>query len=486
MKRLMIPCLVILLTAAVFSGCTTVHAPKTPYAEWAAPYDIRQEQQDDPTWKKIREIDPDLSQPLHAGALLDLAMRNNPDTRQAWQQARAAEAEVRKAQGAYYPQVTVSGKGGYQKSDDNAEKTDIDVTSYGPRAELDWLLLDMGGRAASVEQTVQALMADNYDFNDTVLSLIQAVRKAYYGLYSAQQTVKAAQSNVNDNKQTLEATRAKTEAGLGIKLDVLQAETEYYSSLYALEEARKSLKQEQAALALTVGLPADAPIAIADPEQELPGRLKEDDILKVINEALLRRPDVNAQQAHVAAARAAVQQADSALWPTLNLGASAEYSQYDEDPSDAGNDDGHTYQGYLALSWDIFEGFKNISAKRAAEATLAAQQAALAALELKASQRIWDAFYAFQSAVTQRKFRSAALKSSQASYNLAMESYKAGIKSILDLLNAQTQLSNARTEMIAARQGVYDAFVDFAYETATLQTHNGMLKDPSAKHEANR
>lgn len=46
---------------------------------------------------------------LNLSQLVDVALRDSPTTRQAWEQARAAAAEWAAARGSYYP--TISGTG---------------------------------------------------------------------------------------------------------------------------------------------------------------------------------------------------------------------------------------------------------------------------------------------------------------------------------------------------------------------------------------
>ena len=93
---------------------------------------------------------------LTLAQLVDVALRQSPSTRAAWQTARAAAASYGAARGAYYPSVAAFGGGGYGDS----PGTTALVGGFGyVGATLDYLLLDFGGRDASVEMARQALFA---------------------------------------------------------------------------------------------------------------------------------------------------------------------------------------------------------------------------------------------------------------------------------------------------------------------------------------
>jgi len=471
---------IFLLLMCGISACNSPKAPTTPYAQWVPSQEEKDRAENDSVWASLRNQDVDLSQSLVLSELIDLAMRNNPDTRQAWALARAAQAGMGESKAQYLPKVTLSGTGSWQKSNANAED-DIEYTSYGPKVELTWLLLDLGGRGATVERSIQQMLAANYSFNQSLLDLLQSIRNSYYGLYSAQLNVKAAESNVVDSLRTYDAAKVKTQAGLGIELDVLQAETSYHSTQYDLAAAQQDVQNKRAELAVTLGVPADTAFEIAAPAGELPRKISEENVHDMMDHALRARPDIAASRASVAASRSAVTIARSAMLPSLTAGASTEQEWLSAaSGTTLPRDDQYTTMGYLALTWDVFNGFANMRAKEAAEAQLIADEASLVSLELQASADIWTKFYGYTTAISQLTFTEAGFKAATASYDQAFTSYNSGISSFLDLLNAQTQLSDARIQLINSQANVYSSFVDLAHATASLQSYGTQDYDEPA------
>ena len=54
-------------------------------------------------------------EPLELAELVDIALSKNPSTRESWQRARAAAAELGESMGDYYPEVRFEAAGGAQK-----------------------------------------------------------------------------------------------------------------------------------------------------------------------------------------------------------------------------------------------------------------------------------------------------------------------------------------------------------------------------------
>ncbi|OGV43668.1 MAG: hypothetical protein A2X46_08295 [Lentisphaerae bacterium GWF2_57_35] len=390
--------------------------------------------------------------PLALGELLDLAYENNPSLRENWQNARSAEFLTRQAQAQYYPQADGSLSASFNQTDANMTEGNMKDTLLTPKAALTWLLLDLGGRAATIEKANFSTLAANYLFNKAFLDVRLAVEQAYYGLYSAQASVTAAEISLENSRTNLDAAEKKFEAGLVTHLEVLQAQANQDEAIYSLDSAHGDVQDALAALAKAVGVSADTPLPIVAPD-ETPVTMNTNDIGALIAEALAQRPDIAAQRAGVSAREAAVRAARSDLWPTLNAGASAQANRHNySETGSTLNDNDYTAIAYLALQWNFFDGFQRLNKRRAAEADLEAERAKLSAVEINASSEVWTRYYGLQTALKKQQSAQALLASSEASYQLALEAYNAGLKSLLDLLQAQNTLAGARYKLIGARK----------------------------------
>ncbi len=448
---------------AALAGCQTTKAPETPYAQWTPP----QPMEADATWMILRNKAV-AGQPLGVADLLNLAVQNNPSLSQYWQTARSADAAQLPAQSLWYPGVNLSGQAGRQRSNNNTLEEAVDTSYYGPNLTLNWLLLDLGGRSGGIEQARQTLLAANFQFNKAFQDLLLNVENAYFSLYSAESAVAAALDDMASSSNSLDAARQKLDAGLGTQLDVLQAQSDYDNSLYKLENARGSLKNAQGSLAAVVGLPADVPLDISDPATNMPPPVSSNQISQIINESLAMRPDVASERALVKSKAAAIRTANSALWPTLNLGSQAQRNWYRYGTSGMEDNSPYTYSGYLSLNWNIFDGFSNLGKKRMAVADYEAEVARLMAIEMNASLDVWTSYHNYVTALQKLVFSQAYLENTRAAYDLALQSYHAGLNSILDLLNAQSNQSTARSQLVQTQKEVYIALATLAHAMGTL------------------
>ena len=88
---------------------------------------------------------------LTLSQVVDLTLRNNPATRAAWADARAAAAKYGSSLGAWYPTVSVDAEILRSNGVFPLTSPGKTATSYGPVANLSYLLFDFGGRTGAVE-----------------------------------------------------------------------------------------------------------------------------------------------------------------------------------------------------------------------------------------------------------------------------------------------------------------------------------------------
>lgn len=476
MKLLVLPTLTMITVAMLATGCVQAPPPDSPTAVWTAPDDA---QKPDKVWEEVRAAAAkDLSKPLSLFDIADLALQNNAATSKAWNEARAASEQVRYAQGYFMPSITAGYGVNRNITEANPDSFNQDKLNYGPSLHLSYLVCNFGGgRSAAVEQALQTVYASNFAFNRAIQDTLLAAETAYYKVISAQAGVEAATTNVLDAKVILEAATERRKAGVGVELDVLQAQSLYDQALYNLASVEGLLKIGLGQLAATVGFPADTPLQLQPPSSNLPGSLSEPDMRRLTDDALARRPDLAALRASLAAREASIKVAKATRWPSLFLDGSVaqnNYERYGSSEREAAADE-LAYMGGVSLRWNLFDGLQTLSTIRSAEAQAEATRAQLKQAELAASAEIWGRFQNYETALRLYDSSLSAYKSATASQQLAMESYNAGIKSILDVLNSETQLAQARRQQIVARHEVFTALADLAHATGVIEK-GGSLK----------
>src|SRR5262245_37568404 len=191
--------------------------------------------------------------------LIDIAERNNPDTRVAWERARQAAAAVGLSETAYYPFIVASVAAGYDRAfipfptlDVNLKKlllhpslNDVSITGGGSlvteakvyRGELNakWLLLDFGERSAVVAAAREQLMIANVGFNATHQKIVFQVTDRFYQYGTLRQKVLVGQSALEAARTVEQAAQARVDNGLATIPELLQAQQQSAQAAFDLE-----------------------------------------------------------------------------------------------------------------------------------------------------------------------------------------------------------------------------------------------------------
>src|SRR4051812_8035458 len=88
--------------------------------------------------------------PLNLAELIDIALKNSPETAKSWASTRRAQAQIGVAQSDYYPTVGVQGKLTHGRDVKFVNGPEVIFTNYGADLVLSYVLFDFGERKASV------------------------------------------------------------------------------------------------------------------------------------------------------------------------------------------------------------------------------------------------------------------------------------------------------------------------------------------------
>jgi outer membrane protein len=457
------------------SGCSTVSQPKDHSQSWTPPGWVEKKLSKESTWESLRKREREINKEegLDLPDLLDIALTNNPATREAWEKARASHAKIKQAESKWYPQISLSSKAAFNKKVTNNSVGNLNQADYTALGEAQLLLMDFGGRAARVSSAKQALLEANFNFNQSIQDVFLDTATSYYVLFSSQSALEAAKADIADSEASLEAARQRFKAGLVSKLDVLQAESTYENSLYSLEDAKGKLQTARGKLAQVLGVPADTQFKIAEPSGDIPTDITKEHVSVLIEKGLKERPSVAAAKARLASKQADLAAANSDLWPTLSTGGDMGAGEHkffgsEKNESALNSKRDYGYEAFLSVEWNVFDGFYLYSKRNEAKALVAAERENLTQAELEASTEVWTKYFNFKTAEKKYVFSKAFFDTSRTSYELATDGYKAGLKSILDLLQAQSQLSSARSKMISSRESLFVSLAELAHSIGAL------------------
>jgi len=114
--------------------------------------------------------------------LVDIAERNNPETRVAWENAKARAADLGVSKASLYPTLApwrsqITSRGQLFLSPDYVRETS---GTFSPVLVVDYVIFDFGRRLQEIAISRSNLLASNFLFNDTHRKIIFQVMAAYY------------------------------------------------------------------------------------------------------------------------------------------------------------------------------------------------------------------------------------------------------------------------------------------------------------------
>ena len=420
--------------------------------------------------------------------VVDLALKSNPTTRESWATAQAAANQFGSARGALFPTLngsinlagastgSVFGGGG-----NGGNAVVVDTSTGGPRAvgsvggltrlqitpalSLQYLVLDAGGRSATIEAAKQNAIAMNLAHNSAINDVVLLVESSLF-TYLASVALRDAEITAVKEAQTdTAAAEARMRVGVGTLQDVLQARTELAQARLQLVTLQGNLVTARANLASAMGLPANARFAI-------PSIAASDSVVKLaasvdtlINRAITLRPDLAQARAAAAQLSAEIRVAQSATRPSLTLSTIQSYTQSVQGTAAA---NGLNMSLVLGLQLPIFNGFSWQYDVRTARAQYEAGLAKVASTQQQIGVQVFTSYTALQTARERLSAATELLASASQSADVATGRYREGVGTILDILVARTALDSARAEDIQARWNWRMALSQLAHDVGSL------------------
>jgi outer membrane protein len=414
------------------------------------------------------QIDPDKQYGL--ADLVDLAQRANPETRRAWEEARAAAAKLGQVEGAWFPTLAALAAAGtssvVEKAGAGVGGVAVIGPSVTPRLELSWLLLDFGRRSARVEEAGWRVITANLSFNRKHQEIAFAVSRSFFALDASRARLAAARVTLEQASAVAHAVGARLEQGLATRPEFLLALQDRARAAFEVEEAEGLAADARAALAESVGISPTMRLEVANLSAvPLPAALPAS-VEQLIDQALARRPDLAARLATLRAREADVRQARADFYPRLKLSSSVggDVGQYTFGGSGLIHYGQPEYSAILSLDWTLFDGFARENRLRETGAERGAAKAELATFELRVIRQVWQAYTDVKTSLSKREFAQALLAASEEAFAATLESYQsAGLATVLDLLAAQRDLARARYTDIQSRADLLHSAAALVY-----------------------
>ncbi|WP_416412871.1 efflux transporter outer membrane subunit [Pantoea sp. App145] len=454
--------------ALLLAGCAVGPDYQPPHAQTPGSYhDLASQEASKPLsaathplwWKTFN--DPQLD------SLITRAIADNLTLQQAVLRIAGAREQLAQARGGLFPSLSGSAKvtrqqlglKGLLESNGVYNQVDSDVADqlnglthsvnlYQGSFDASWELDLWGKVRRQMEMANAQQQAAIEQRNDALVSLQAEVARAYLQLRGAQAVLQTLQQQIAIAQQTSQLTQSQQRNGMAPLTDVENARAQLASLNAQLPQYQAQEHQAMNGLAVLLGKTPgslDNELANDKPLPVLPKLVS----VGIPSTLARRRPDIRQAEATLHAQTANIGVSVAELFPSLSL--TGQLGVRNTDASYLDNWSSHFYSIGPSLSIPIFQGGQlvaNVKLARAeqANAALAYRQTVLTAL-----QDVENALVSYRADQQQVTALTETADALQHAFDLATDSYRQGISTFLDVLDAQRQLAQAQAQLTQAR-----------------------------------
>ncbi|MCS7265377.1 MAG: TolC family protein [Armatimonadetes bacterium] len=423
---------------------------------------------------------------------IELAIKTHPLIRLSYRQLDAALAKSEQAKAQWKPELTFNG---YQRRQGptvsftipnpvTGTPTSIDIVKPDIStltAEFRQNLFTFGRKTSSVQGAEYQVNAASAMVQATQSQLILRVTESYADVLAAQAMEEVAKQAVERVKVVLKVAKAKYEAGVAPKFDVLRAEAELAAAEEQLLMAQNGVALAKASINQLLGRPTDAPIELVPlPESFFEFGTEPLKSEFFIKQALTNRPEMKSLEWQVKSADEFVKLAKADKNPFVLL-----TSNYVRQTRTGFSGD-YQWGINLVVQFPIFDSGRRESIVKEREANLEQILAQKEQMERQIALEVEQALKNFQVSLQRLKTARAALASAEEAFRLAQVRYEGGVGTLVEVWDAQVALTRARANEVQSLYDAHKAFARLIYSTGLTEAEvKNLLKNLIVSNPAN-
>jgi outer membrane protein len=402
----------------------------------------------------------------------DLALHNHPQIAAADYRVLAAEEAVREARSGYFPQANLYGTAAGGADEDNTRIMAGALNNpsvFNRLAEglgVSQLITDFGHTANLTASSRFKAQAENQNAAATREQVLLGVDVNYFGALQAGAVVVVARQTLDTRQLLLDQVGLLASNKLKSELDVSFARVSVEEGRLLLEKAQNDRDAALASLSAALGSREYQPFQLVDESLPLPGITNA--VADLIQTALRDRPEIlSLRDEHDSALSFARSQRD-ARFPTISaVGAVGNSPLHDDRLPD------NYAAGGVLLSVPVFAGGLYAARQREAELKARADEELLRTVENNVVRDVRIAWLNLNNAQQRWHTTEQLVDRAAEAFDLAQARYKVGSSSIVELSQAQLELTAAQIANTNAR---YDVLI----QEANLNYQIGSFSDPNS------
>lgn len=288
-------------------------------------------------------------------------------------------------------------------------------------------------------------------------------------LYATEKTILVT-TKINAVTQQLNQAQKKFQQGAGTVVEIGEAQTNLDIAKAELILANNALTNHREALFNMTGVDVkahpEAPDAKLDAAKLSTEQVANEDLDFWLTSAKQHNPEISAAEYAVEVARQEIEKKRAGHYPTVDLVGVRSYSENDSNNTLGSRFDTTTLA--VQLNMPLFAGgFVNASVRQALSRLTAAEES-LKSKTREATANIRKYFNGIQSQYLSIAAYQQAVKSSDMTLTGTQKGFAAGLKTNIEVLDAQQKLFNSQLELSKARYGLVNELVNLKYNAGLL------------------
>lgn len=307
--------------------------------------------------------------------------------------------------------------------------------------------IDIWGRLRRATESARAqLLAEDWNRKTVITTLISDVATAYFNLLELDMELAISKNTLVTRQESLRLIRVQQKGGIATLLDVRQGEQLVYSAAESIPDSERQIEQTENQISLLLG---------RNPGTITRGRLlTEQQMLPEVpaglpSSLLERRPDIQAAEQILVAANANIGVAKAAYFPEITL--TGEFGFQSTSLSNLFSGSRRAWAFVPQITYPIFDAGRTRFGVERAEAE---QRSTLAQYEKAiqlAFRDVSDALVQYQKVREIRAERELLVTALQDRKRLAYLTYRGGVDTLLNALDADRDLFNAELSLAQIR-----------------------------------
>ena len=391
--------------------------------------------------------------------VVGLALEKNYDVRIARNLTKSASTNNDYVVGAFLPQVTAGAATVWNENEQNLRFQDESRNNSGEAesnnisgsVQLTWTLFD-GTRMFSTRERISQLAEQSeLALKDQMVNTIALIINNYYDIVRQKQQLLAIQEQMSVSEERVKLAEKKLQVGTGIKPELLQAKVDYNAQRAQVLQQETIIAQLKEQLNNIVGLQLPAVYDVADtiiidlnlrPDESF-------DNLDNTNYSLL------AARRNLSIANLSLRERRAEYLPFFNFNAAYNFSRNDNTKQI--NPFGPVYsqtQGFnygFSVTLPILTGFNTRRLAQLAKIEIDRQQLLYDQQRNTVNVDLHNAFINYDNAKSILMIEEETIGLAKENVYIALESFKRGVNTFIELRTAQQSLAEAYNRLISAR-----------------------------------